>query len=91
MKRIKFLISKGIKIQQIKDLINSIEMNLAFSYLIDILSKILNDDIINDKNINNEIVKYLLENCIKKNQIDVLITKITNKNYMKNILSQKDL
>ena len=66
-------------------------MNLAFSYLIDILSKILNDDIINDKNINNEIVKYLLENCIKKNQIDVLITKITNKNYMKKILSQKDL
>ena len=66
-------------------------MNLAFSYLIDILSKILNDEIIKDKNINNEIVKYLLENCIQKNQIDILITKITNKNYMKKMLSQKDL
>ena len=66
-------------------------MNLTFSYLIDILSKILNDDIIKDKIINNEIVKYLLENCIQKNQIDILITKITNKNYMKKILNQKDL
>ena len=66
-------------------------MNLAFSYLFDILSKILNDDIIKDKTINSEIVKYLLENCVRKNQIDVLVTKITNKNYLKKILSQKDL
>ena len=41
-------------------------MNLAFSYLIDILSKILNDDIIKDKTINNEIVKNYLKIVFKK-------------------------
>ena len=76
---ITFLINKKIKTDQINEIINLLEMNLAFSFLIDILCKILNDEIIKDKNINNDIVKYLLENCIKKNQIDVLITKITNK------------
>ena len=56
----------------------------------EILTKILNEEIIKKKDINNDIVKYLLEKNIQKNEIDILITKITNENYMKKILNQRD-
>ena len=88
---INVILNKGIGTTKIKKLITSIELNLPFNYLMDILSKILNEKIIKNEDINNEIINYLIDNSIKKNQIDILLTKITNKTYMKLILNKKDI
>ena len=76
---------------QISELINLMQKNLPFNYLIDIFITMLNDNIIKDAEINNKIITFLLKNCITNNKIDYLITKITNKEKMKIILNQKDL
>ena len=88
---INFMLSIGIGSNQIKELILTIRTKLPFNHVLDILTTILNENIIKYKDINNDIINYLFENSLNKNKIDVLLTKIKNKTYLKYILTQKDL
>ena len=85
------MLSIGIGSNQIKELILTIRTKLPFNHVLDILTTILNENIIKYKDINNDIINYLFENSLNKNKIDVLLTKIKNKTYLKYILTQKDL
>ena len=87
---INFILFK-MNTNQISELINLMQKNIPFKYLIDIFIKMLNDNTINNAEINNKIITFLLKKCITNNKIDYLITKITNKEKMKIILNQKDL
>ena len=79
---IKILVSKKIHAIDIHKIIYSLEQLLSTNKLIDLFSKILNENVIKDENINKMIIDYLKENYIKNNQLELIMSKISNIDYL---------
>ena len=91
IKILQILISNDENVEDIKIIILILEKKLTQNDLTDIFAKILDEDIFNNKEINEYILNYFIEKCLKYNQIDIIMNKITNPKYIDLIMENKKI
>ncbi len=91
IKILQIFISNDENIEEIKKIISILEKKLSQNDLTDIFAKILDEDIFKNKDVNELILNYFIEKCLKNNQIEIIMKKITNPKYIDLILENKQI
>ena len=91
IKILQILISNDENLEDIKKIISILEKKLSQNDVVKIFSEILDKDILKNKEINEFILNYFIEKCLKNNQIDIILKKITNTKYVDLILENNQI